>query len=83
MDQIISVIQAILSGVKSPFKAGIGALLALFFWIFISVSKGKFRDAKADAEKDEQKVESNNDLENSNAEGEDSVRDQLERRNQV
>lgn len=81
MGEIIPVIQAILNGVNSPVKASIGALLALLLYFFILVQKGVLRDKKAETEKNDQKGESNADLENSNAEGDRSARDELERRN--
>lgn len=79
--QIKEVIDAILKGIDSPIKAGVGAILALFLYFFILVQKGQLRAKKAESEKNEQKGESNTDLENSNAEGEGSVRDKLKRRN--
>ena len=51
MGEIIPVIQAILNGVKSPIKAGVGALLALFLYLFVLIQKGNFRDKKAEADK--------------------------------
>jgi C4-dicarboxylate-specific signal transduction histidine kinase len=83
MDQIksvIDVIQAIMNGVKSPIKAAIGGLVALFLYFFIMVQSGKLRARKAEAEKEEQKDETNIDLENRNAEADRNVRDRLEQR---
>lgn len=80
MGEITGVIQAIFNGVKSPVKAGIGALLALFLYLFFSVQKGKFRAKKAESEKEDQKGESNVDLENSSAEGDSDIRDRMNRR---
>ena len=83
MKTLLDLIQVIMKSIKSP-VASIGAALAgLLLYFYVLVSKGRFRDRKADQEKDEQKGESNTTLENSNAEGEDSVRDQLERRTTV
>jgi predicted PurR-regulated permease PerM len=80
MGEIVSVIQAILKGVKSPVNAGIGALIALFMYFFILVQKGELRERAAEQDKEDQKKETNTDLENSNAEADDSVRDRLEQR---
>ena len=84
MDQIkplMDIIQAIISGVKSPIKAGFGAAIALFLYFFILVKKGDFREKKSEREKEDQKDESNIDLENSNAEAEREIRDILRNRN--
>lgn len=80
MGEIVSVIQAIIKGVKSPVNAGIGALIALFMYFFILVQKGELRERAAEQDKEDQKKETNTDLENSNAEADDSVRDRLEQR---
>jgi hypothetical protein len=82
MDQVIPIIQAIMNGVKSPVKAGVGALIALFLYFFVLVQKGQLRARKADSEKDEQKGETNTELENTNAEASTSVRDRLNRKEQ-
>lgn len=80
MGEIIPVIQAILNGAKSPIKAGVGALLALLFYFFVMVQKGVLRDKKAESEKNDQKGESNIDLEDKNSEADTKIRDRLEQR---
>ena len=81
MGQVISIIQTIINGIKSPIKAGMGAAFALFVYFFVLIQKGEFRERKSEEEKDEQKGESNTDLENSNSEADSSIRDRLSRRN--
>jgi hypothetical protein len=80
MGEIISVVQAILKGVKNPVVSAGGAVLALFMYFFILVQKGELRERKAEQEKEDQKGETNTDLENSNADADGSVRDRLENR---
>jgi hypothetical protein len=77
MGEIIPVIQAIIKGIKSPYQAAAGAVAALLFYFFVLAQKGELRDRKAESEKDEQKGESNTQIENTNAQAEGDVRDQL------
>lgn len=82
MDQIkylLDIIKVIMNGIKSPIKAGLGAFFALFLYLFISIKKGDFRDKKSEREKEDQKDETNTDLENSNAQADSSIRSRLKR----
>lgn len=82
MDQIKSIldfIKVITNGIKSPVKSALGAFFALFLYLFISIKKGDFRDKKSEREKEDQKDETNTDLENSNAQADTSVRNRLKR----
>ena len=80
MGEIITVIQTIFKGVKDPVKAGVGAVLALFLYFFILAQKGILRERAAEQDKEDQKGETNTELENTNAEADGSVRDRLEQR---
>ena len=77
MDQIVEIIQTIMKGAQSPWKAALGSIMALFLYFFVMFQKGRFRSQKADSEKNDQKNESNIELENNNANSEASVRDRL------
>lgn len=80
MGEIINVIQAIMKAIDKPWQAIAASISALFLYILVLVQKGKFRDEKAETEKNEQKAEDNSTLENTNAEADSSVRDRLQRR---
>lgn len=80
MGQITDVLQAIINGVKSPTKAALGAIIALFMYFFILVQKGVIRDTKAENEKNDQKAEDNSQIENENSKADSSVRDRLQNR---
>lgn len=80
MGQITDVIKAIINGVNSPIKAGVGAVIGLFLYFFILVQKGVLRDNKAESEKNDQKAEDNTKIENTNSEADTSVRDRLKNR---
>lgn len=83
MKTLLDLIQVVMKSIKSPIASAGAALAGILLYFFVLVSKGKLRDRKADAEKDEQKGESTATIENSNAEGDGSVRDRLERRTTV
>lgn len=80
MGEIISVLQAITNGIKSPIKSAVGALFALLLYFFILVQKGVLRERKAEEEKNEQKAEDNIKIENENSNADSNVRDRLKDR---
>lgn len=79
MENIISILNTIINGVKNPIMSAVGAVSTLFMWIFIKVQLGNFREQAAEQHKEEAKAENNDTLENQHAKADSSIRDRLKR----
>jgi fucose permease len=81
MEELYSMVMAIVAGTQNPYLTIIAAVCVLALGIFGTVFKAKMRADKAEREKEADKERDLGTLENANAQSEGTVLDRLNRRN--